>query len=290
MRPPEIIVGIDGSPESERALVWAANEAARHGAELRVLNVYDWNVVGAPSPLGASFVTATRTQSEELVAEAVATVHGIVPWVEVRGQAVFGHAAYALVSASANAATIVVGHRGRGSFASLLLGSVSQQVALHAHAPVVVVRGRPDCEPGPVVVGVDGSDQSQHALRVGFEEAAIRGAAVIAVRAYNRAGPSYSPDVPGYVEDPDERRDAERAALAADVAAWAEKYPEIHITCVAIEGHPGEVLTAQSGPASLVVVGSRGHGGFSGLLLGSVGLQLLHHAECPVLIARSVED
>src|SRR5690348_7827860 len=178
MRPRELIVGIDGSHESEQALAWAANEAARRGADLLVLHVFDWHVIGAPSPIGASFVTNARKDADDLVATAVARVRDLVPGLAVRGEAVLGRPAPTLTSASANGATVVVGNRGRGGFASLLLGSISQQVALHAHGPVVVVRGRPDPQPGPVVVGVDGSPDSQQALRIAFEQAAARGTAV----------------------------------------------------------------------------------------------------------------
>jgi len=99
-----------------------------------------------------------------------------------------------------------------------------------------VVRGRPDPEQGQVVVGVDGSPESQQALRVAIELAAARGTGVSAVRVYSQYGPPYVPDVPAPVESPEERRASEQAALAADVAPWAEKYPDIHIGCAAIDG------------------------------------------------------
>lgn len=296
--PSEFIVGIDGSPGSERALAWAANEAARRQAGLLVLTAYDWRGVGTPPLLGEPVApdvrahaehvaTDTRVRAEQLVARAVATVRESIPHVAVRGQAVLGHAAQTLIRASGGAATIVVGSRGRGGFASLLLGSVSQQVALHARGPVVVVRGRSDPEGGPVLVGVDGSPESEQALRLAFEEARIRGTGVTAVRAYTPLPPAYPLALPSYLEDPVQRQQDEQAALAADVAPWAEKYPYVHVSCTAVEGHPADVLTRRSQTASLVVVGNRGRGGFAGLLLGSVGLHLLHHADCPVLIART---
>jgi nucleotide-binding universal stress UspA family protein len=287
MPTPEIIVGIDGSPESEQALLWAAREAVRRYAELLVVNVYDWNDMGPATAMGAPAVADAREHAEELVADALATLRDMIPNVAVRGQAVLGQVAPTLDRASAEGATIVVGNRGRGGFASLLLGSVSQHVALHARGPVVVVRGRPDPQVGPVVVGVDGSPESERALRVAFEEAAIRSTGVVAVRAYRRLTPTYAAGMPSLVEDPDERREAELTALAAEVAPWAEKYPYIDISCIVAEGAARDVLTRRSATACMVVVGNRGHGGFSGLLLGSVGQHLLHHADCPVLVARA---
>lgn len=289
MPTPELIVGIDGSPESEQALVWAAHEAARRYAELLVLNVYDWHDTGRATPMGAPLVADAREHAEQLVANAVDTVRAMIPDVAVRGQAVLGHVAQTLVRATAEGATIVVGNRGRGGFASLLLGSVSQDVALRARGPVVVVRGRTDPQAGPVVVGVDGSPESERALQVAFEEAAIRSTGVVAVRAYRLVAPAYGPGMPSFAEDREERRDAELTALAADVAPWATKYPYIDITCIVAEGPARDVLTSRSASACLVVVGNRGHGGFAGLLLGSVGQHLLHHADCPVLVARAIE-
>jgi nucleotide-binding universal stress UspA family protein len=289
MRFPEIIVGIDGSPESEHALHWAAVEAGRRECELVVLHVYDWHLIGALSPIGAPFVADAKGVAEALVVSAVAAAQQLAPGVPVRGQALLGGAAPTLVSASANGATVVVGNRGRGGFASLVLGSVSQQVALHAYGPVVVVRGRPEPDHGPILVGVDGSVSSDQTLQVAFDEASLRGVGILAIRAYPSAIPPWGRDVPVPLADPDERRHAVQVALEADVAPWREKYPDVEVSCAAVERHPGEALAGLSATARLVVVGSRGHGGLSGLLLGSVGTQLLHHAECPVLIVRNVE-
>jgi nucleotide-binding universal stress UspA family protein len=289
MRSPEIIVGIDGSPASEHALRWAAAEAARRECELLVLHVYDWHLVGAPSSIGAPFMVDAKGDAEAIVRDAVAVAGQLAPDTPVRGEALLGAAAPTLVSASANGATIVVGHRGRGGFASLLLGSVSQQVALHAHGPVVVVRGRPEPDDGPVLVGVDGSDSSNHTLQTAFDEAAMRGTGILAVRAYPSPLSPWGPDIPVPLEDPDDRRNAVQAALEADVAPWREKYPDVEVACRVVEGHPGQALAGFSATAQLIVVGNRGNGGLAGLMLGSVGMQLLHHAECPVLVARSLK-
>lgn len=286
---PDLIVGIDGSPEAERALAWAATEAARRNAVLLVLHTYNWQDLETHTPMGAPFAAEARRQAEELVSEAVATARRIAPGVAVHGQTLFGQAAATLVEASAAGATVVVGNRGRGGVASLLLGSVSQKVAVHAHGPVVIVRGRPDHDHGDIVVGVDGSASSQHALQAAFEEARIHDAGVVAVRAYSLLATTYAPYLASYVEDPEARRQSELAVLADDVATMAEKYPEVRLQRVAVEGHAGQVLAERSAGARLVVVGNRGRGGFTGLLLGSIGLHLIHHADCPVLVARTVD-
>lgn len=286
MNPPEIIVGVDGSVESGHALRWAAGEAARRRIDLAVLHVYDWRIYGAASPIGAPFVSDAREIAEAIVASAVDEAKTVAPGVRVRGEALLGSTVATLVAASSAGAMLVVGNRGRGGFASLLLGSVSQQVATHAAGPVVVVRGRWDGATGPVVVGVDGSDASVSALGAALAEAEVAGSGVVAVRAYGAPAVMWGPQSDMTVQDTREWQEAEHAALAADVAAWKDKYPDVAIETVAVEGHAGEVLAGVSASARLVVVGHRGHGGFTGLLLGSVGLQLLHHADCPVLIAR----
>jgi nucleotide-binding universal stress UspA family protein len=96
-------------------------------------------------------------------------------------------------------------------------------------------------------------------------------------------------DIAVPVEDPEQRREEELRHLADDIAAWREKYPNVAVRLAALDGHTAEVLIGLSSSAQLIVVGTRGHGGFAGVLLGSVGLQLLHHADCPVLIARPHE-
>jgi nucleotide-binding universal stress UspA family protein len=282
----ELIVGVDGSPEAERALAWAATEAARRHSELLVVHTYSWHDLETQTPMGAPFADEVRRHADTLVAEAVATARRIAPGVAVRGEAVLGQAAHTLVKASTDGATVVVGSRGRGGVTSLLLGSVSQKVAVHAHGPVVVVRGRPDADLGEIVVGVDGSPQSQHALQAAFEEAVIHDVGLVAVRAYSLLATTYAPYMVSYYEDPHLRWESEMEALRDDVAPVADKYPQVPVTHIAVEGHPGVVLAQRSADARLVVVGSRGHGGFTGLLLGSVGLHLVHHAQCPVLIAR----
>jgi len=136
---------------------------------------------------------------------------------------------------------------------------------------------------------VDGSPASEHALRAAFDEAVARVTGVVAVRVYVPGNAGLRADVSVPVEDPDERREEELRHLADDIAPWQEKYPDVPVKPVALDGHTAEVLIGLSSSAQLVVVGTRGHGGFAGLLLGSVGLQLLHHADCPVLIARANE-
>lgn len=274
-----IVVGYDGSVEARTAVDWAAAEAVRTGSNLHIVYAYQFAWPGAfyEGP-AAEIAEEAEQRAERTVAEVVDHVGKQHPGIDVIGTSVHSAPAPTLLDLGDTARLVVVGNRGAGGMASLLLGSVSQQVATHAHTPVAVVRGRAEVAEGPVAVGVDGSASSGAALTLAFEAAAARGTDVIAIRAYSPPSPLAVP--PSAVEA------AEREALNASLLGWREKYPEIKVEALLAVGRPAQVLAALSQTAQLVVVGSRGHGGFTGLLLGSVGQQLMHHAECPVLIAH----
>jgi nucleotide-binding universal stress UspA family protein len=286
----DIVVGIDDSPASRAGLRWAAADALRGKKALRVLHVYDWRTPGTRMAVGGEYAEAMREIAQSVVDAAVEEAHAVAPEVAVTGAAVLGQPGDVLVAASRGAAGVVVGNRGHGGFASTMLGSVSQQVAMHASCPVTVVRGHTDTDGGSVVVGVDGSAGADVALSVAFEEAIRLGCGVTAVRAYRGDHPYGKGMAPMPIEHADERRASELRHLEADLAVWRQKYPDVDVECLAVDGHAAEVLVKASSAAQVVVVGTRGHGGFTGLLLGSVGLRLLHHSECPVIIARTGED
>ncbi|MER7276203.1 universal stress protein [Dactylosporangium sp. NPDC000244] len=270
--PQGIVVGYDGSPEARRAVEWAAAEAGRTGSRLQIVTTYEIAWPGAYYAAIAEQVDAARQAAESILADITAEMRERSTTVDVFGVCAPSSAAAALLGlGDAGARMLVVGNRGAGGLANLLLGSVSQQVATHAKVPVAVVRGRSDPSFGPVVVGVDGSVSGDHALGFAFEAAQARGRALVAVRAY----------APGIGDD-----SHERAGLEESLATWSAKFPDVPVAKLVAAGRPAEVLVDASRTATLVVVGSRGHGGFSGLLLGSVGQQLMHHADCPVLIVH----
>jgi len=199
---------------------------------------------------------------------------------------VLGDPAPVLMRAADDADLLVVGNRGRCGFAGLLAGSVSVQLATHVPGPLVVVRGRAGTVIGPVVVGVDAVGPAGDALAIGFGQAARRGCALTVVHAYGVPAPPWTVGLPPLGYDAAAVRAELRRELTAQVAPWCEKYPDVPVDCKVSQGSPGQVLTSQSRQAQLVVVGTRNRGRAGAMLLGSVGLQLLHHAHCPVLIAR----
>jgi nucleotide-binding universal stress UspA family protein len=216
----------------------------------------------------------------------------------VRTATIAGSAAGALVELSSDACLVVVGGRGAGGFAGLALGSVAAQVVRHAHAPVVVVRPpvvgtavEAPCQPAPhlapIVVGVDGSATSATALEFAFDEAAARGVPLIAIYAWwllplGNLGPT----TPLHWESTEALEEAQRI-LSEATAGWSEKYPDVTVLPIAEHSmNPAWSLIEASRRAGLLVVGSRGRGGFASLLLGSVSATVVAHAACPVAVVR----
>ncbi|WP_312898049.1 universal stress protein [Actinomadura kijaniata] len=196
-----------------------------------------------------------------------------------------GPLARAIVGAAQGALMAVVGTHGASALGGLL-GSVAWQVAAHAPAPVVAVRGEGAVRYGEIVVGVDGSAGGAAALDLAFEEAARRRVRLRAVLAWAMPMPAG----PGYIQppvyDPEiVRRDEERV-LGEAVAGRRERHPAVELVAEVVHAPAARALVGASARADLVVVGSRGRGGFAGLLLGSVGHALLHRSHCPVAVIR----
>jgi len=281
-----VVVGVDGSDDARLAVDLGAWEADRRHAPLRLVSglqaVYMYGMVAAAYDLGRQ----ARDLADLLVAES-ARVAARYPDLTVETEVVRGAPASVLVDESTSAQLIVVGSRGLGGFASMVVGSVSAQVAAHAAAPVIVVRppapGNTREAPGtgPVVVGVDGSTGSATAVAFAFEEADARGTELIAVYAWG----IMPHDVGG--DDPRREQRVAETALVEALAPWQEKYPEVPVRNRAIHSLvPVSTILDESVGAGLIVVGPRGRGGFAGLLLGSVGDGLVRHADAPVAVVH----
>ena len=283
----DIVVGVDGSGVSGNALRWAAAEARLRAARLRIVTAYaeTW----PPEAFGglAELPESVAQRYEAEVSEAVAVARVLQPGIEVTGEAMPGEPVSVLLRTGRTAAMVVVGNRGHGGLASLLLGSVSQQVATGATGPIVVVRGRAVAPVGPVVVGVDESPSARDALELGFQEAQRRGCGLVAVRVYPLPIAPYAADTAVPLYDEDAVRQAEAHDLDATLAPWREKHPAVVVKAHIGPGSPAQNLIDVSTRAALLIVGSRGYGALVGTIVGSVGLQLLHHADCPVMIVHS---
>lgn len=288
-----IVVGIDGSPVSFQALRWAAEEAAHRRAPLRAVYGDASAMRYAPEiptvSYPDSYQHAVQQQAEQWLREAVEVVAAEEPDVTTSAEARAGSPRTVLIDESKAAQLVVVGSRGLGGFSGLLLGSVAVALCRHGHCPVAVLRG-----PGtgaahigePVVVGVDGSHEGEHALRWAFDAASARSVDLVAVHAWHDlvTGELWTraqvDDTRGSVQADEER------LLAETLAGWREEYPGVRVRQVVLYGSPAQVLLEQASHGQLVVVGTRGRGGFAGLLLGSTSQALIHHAPCPVIVAR----
>jgi nucleotide-binding universal stress UspA family protein len=285
-----ILVGYDGSPGARAALRWALAEARRGMFRVRLLHVVEWPVsVGPATPAPDTWpVSQTYRDAERALDRTLADVAATDPDVRVSGSVVEGPPSKIFCELSAGAYMVVLGNRGRGGFAGLLLGSVATTVAAHAHSPVVVVRAEASGEArtGPVVVGVDDSPAGRAAVAIAFAEAASRGVDVVAVRAWAPPAIWHSMGRPRPADAVDELETAERHVLRDVVETGRRPYPVVKVTARLLETDAAYALIVASRDAQLVVVGSRGRGGLRGLLLGSVSQQLLHHADSPVLVVR----
>jgi len=282
-----IVVGVDGSEPARAAIALGAREARLRGRPLHLVHAFIWPLTGVylgPSPAGPPD-GGLAAAADRILAEALAQAGDADPGLAVTGEVVTGAAATVLLEQAERAEMVVLGHRGLGGFAGMLVGSVAVQVTTHSPGPVLIARA-PGEPTGPVLVGVDGSPTSDRAVEFAFAEAAARDAELVAVHTWwgpvsRRAG-----DMLPLVYDADEVHDEGARLLAESLAGWRGRYPDVRIRRDVRRGRPDRTLVELSVDAALLVVGARGRGGFAGLRLGSVSQAVLNHARCPVAIVR----
>lgn len=283
-----VLVGVDGSEQSTAAVRWGAREAARLHAPLHLVHTWLWplyRVPLGPAP-GAPSGAGLRAEAERLLADAWRTARSVAPGVPVETDLVVGEPTSILVGMSKGASRVVVGNRGLGGFAGLLLGSTGVNVSARAHCPVVVVRGA-DRERGPVVVGLDGSSESDDALAVAVEEATRRAAPLLIVHAWTVRLEQQHLDAGTFREAAERGERAGRELLDAARQQVLGRTPTLEVQTSLTEHAAAARLVELSQQAQLVVLGSHGAGALSGLLLGSTAHALIHHASCPVLVHRA---
>jgi len=283
-----VIAGTDGSDPSLRAVEWAAREAALRGAALRIMAVparpprmpWQRGAHGTPDTVA----DAIRGSYERALATAANRAAEAEPAVAVDTALLSGQPAGALAEAAADALMLVVGSRGAGGFAALVLGSVSRYVATLAPGPVIVAREGTAAGHGEVVIGVRDLDQPT-AIGFAFEEARLRRARLHAVYAW----PWFLPDMrlTGTERPGGDARDvtAEAAAWLADLlTSWQQRYPDVEVTPDVAHGAPGRMLAVASADADLVVLGRNSAGDSGHPRTGAITHALLNHACSPVAI------
>lgn len=282
-----VIVGYDGSEGSTLALRWAAQAAKDRGRTLEVIT--SWTMpaadlgIGASSTLQDQLIDELRADAQNTNAEALKVAAEV--GVQAVGEVLVGRAAALLVNRSEDAEMVVVGSHGTGGLTGFLLGSVSRQVATHAQCPTVVVREVPAGADG-MVVGVDGSPHSLKALEWAFEQASFTGSPLHVLHSWE-IPPTWSMvEVPSYEPEKliHDYGNAELRETSEAMAGFREKFPDVQVRQEVVKGSPVKALVKAGETAQMLVVGSRGLGGFRGLLLGSVSHAVVHKAACPVAV------
>ena len=284
-----VVVGVDGSEESLRAVEWAALEAKRHSSPLRIVSapalvprMHAYNA----SP--AAIANALRGVAARALEGAITRCDEVTQGLPVTTGLLSGPPALALADCGAEASMLVVGARGAGGFAAMVLGSVSRYVATRARCPVVVVREESMAVHREIAVGIRDPHDTNHTLAFAFEEAALRGADLVAVHtwfwfpsALHLGAAELRPT------DPDRVAAEAASSLAAALSGWRDKYPGVQVRHDIIHGHPARVLASYSARADLVVLGRHGHPAGTGPGIGSIQHAVLNHAHGPVAVVPS---
>ncbi|MDX8034264.1 universal stress protein [Lentzea sp. BCCO 10_0856] len=279
-----VVAGVDGSESSLRAVRWAAEEAVRRGAELRLVHAELPLPAGVPDASG----TARRALHDEAMAwmhDAAAAVKKIAPALDFETRVEVTAEAWLLEQESETAAVLVVGSRGLGGFTGLPLGSVAIALSSSSRCPVVIVRGE-ECTPdAPVIAGVDGAPENWLVVDRAFEEAAARGTSLVAVHAWTP--PFGDEDFAASVGIRWSELGAVRESRVAQrLAACAHRHPDVLVEQYVLHGSPAARLVEFGACASLLVVGLHGGGRPSGMELGATSHAVMQFAPCPVLLVR----
>lgn len=282
-----IVVGIDGSRAAEQAVRWAAEEARYRDAPLRLVHALTWPYEGVPvtSDRDREYEKGLRSGAEQLLDSMAGELAAVLPRERIGWRIELGDPVAALCADSADAAAIVVGGRGVGGVAGLLIGSTATGVAMAAHCPVVVL---PDeslavvPERRSVVVGVEGRGRDDEVLAFAFAEAAARGTDLLAVHTWQDAVVESAFRTTSPLLDWTDVAADEQRLLAEALAGWREKEPDVAVREAVVRDRPASTLVALGLPAELLVVGRPPHGRIR--RLGSATHGVLHRAGCPVAV------
>ncbi len=279
-----VVVGVDGSEQSLLAAEWAAMEARRHGLPLRIVSAPAMAPrMQACQASPATVADALRDVSARALDAAVARAGEVAPGLEITTELLPGPPALAVAASGSGAAMLVVGARGAGGFAAMILGSVSRYAAIRARCPVFVIRQASMAVHQEVAVGVRDPQDTSEALAFAFEEAAARHADLVVIHAWYWFLPALRAPVGQAAMDtpfvPEQISVDAARSLSAALDCWRDKYPGVRVRHDVIRGHPARVLANYSARADLVVIGRHGDPG-----IGSVQHALLDHARGPVAV------
>jgi nucleotide-binding universal stress UspA family protein len=282
------LVGVDGSAESDAAIRWATHDAVMRHVDVTLTHVVP--PVAASWPTGPVYADITewqRSNARHVLEQALKTLQATVSeslLPDVHTETLNSSVVSTLVRASEDKQMIVVGSRGSGALGRLLLGSISTGLLHHASCPVAIIRPEPESSDSdaPVLLGIDESPASEAATTLAFDEASRRGVDLVALHAWSDVAvfPILGMDWHEYESQGHE-------ILSERLAGWQEQYPDVHVQRRLVCDQPARWLTRESEHAQLVVVGSRGRGGFASTWLGSVSNAVAQSANIPVLVVRA---
>jgi len=282
-----VVVGVDGSEESLRAVEWASLEARRHSVPLRIVSApAAVPRMQAYSTSPAEIASALRGIAARALDAAITRSEQVAPGLSLTTGLLSGTPALAVAESGAGASMLVVGARGGGGFAAMVLGSVSRYVASRAPCPVVVVREENMAVHREIAVGVRDPQDTTEALAFAFEEAALREADLVAMHTWYWFPSTPHRPAPG---EADRISASAASSLAAALERWHEKYPAVRVRHDVIHGHPARVLASYSARADLVVLGRHSHPDGVGPGIGSIQHAVLDHAHGPVAVIPSGE-
>jgi nucleotide-binding universal stress UspA family protein len=286
-----VLVCVDGSTASDAAVAWGTREAIMRRLTITLMHAVAPVVVGWPvGQLYAGMPEWQQDDAQHVMDQARKTLNASLGGAEppeIRTEVVYSGVVPALIDASGDAWMIVAGSQGLGAMGRLLLGSVTTGLVHYAHCPVAVIHAR-ETETktaldtnAPVLVGIDGSPASEAAIALAFDEASRRGVELRALHVWSDVGV-----FPVLGMDWRDREREGHEVLAERLAGWQERYPDVRVERLLFCDKPSRWLLKESERAQLVVVGSRGRGGFPGMLLGSVSSAVAQSARVPVLVVR----
>jgi nucleotide-binding universal stress UspA family protein len=289
---PGVVVGVDGSPGSKVAVQWAARDAELRNVPLTLVHVVPATAgTWLESSLVPAWMRGQRERGRQLVDEAlkIATESCQRGSAKIDCQMPSAMTVPALVDLSKDADLVVVGCLGTGTLRGRHMGSVSSGLVHHAHCPVAVIHDgvqlNADVARAPVLVGIDGSRESELATAIAFDEASRRKVGLTALHAWSDVSvfdAIVSLPGPGWPA----LRAVQDETLAERLAGWGERYPDVPVSRLIARDEPASGIVHASESAQLVVVGGHGRGGFAGMLLGSVSAAVVLLARVPVIVAR----
>lgn len=290
---PGIVVGVDGSPACEVAVQWAAREAELRKVPLTLVHVVPATAgTWLETPLLPEWLRRQRERGRQVLDDALKIVDESCQRgpAQIHCEMPSANAVSALVDLAKNAELVVVGRHGTGTLRGRHMGSVTSGLVYYAHCPVAVIHDdeappNADVAQSPVLVGIDGSPESELATAIAFDEASRRKVGLVALHAWSDVSVFDSVfKLPGPRWR--ELKSIEDEALAERLAGWSERYPDVSVRREVVRQEPAVSLVDRSQWAQLVVVGSHGRGGFAGVLLGSTSAAVVMLARVPVIVAR----